>query len=177
MSLNVKQGNQLIIVDPEKDFSVFTTTVQKVEGPTTVKGDDGKLIQVQNVEVTDGQHPYRLNELPTDRSVFTYANGTIVADSLQTVSTEARRVLNQVEQTLNSVPQLQKIQAGMTRVLEQSDRDYADKKQMREELNLLRQQNEELRRANEQQAKAQKDILAEIKTLRDELKIPKSKEK
>lgn len=174
MSLQVKQGNQLFVVDPERGFDVYTTTIQKVEGPTAVKGDDGKIFQVLNVETTDGQHPFRFNELPTDRNVFTYANGTIVADSLQTLATEARRVLGQVEQTLNSVPQLKSIQEGMTKVLEQSDHEYAEKKQMREELSTVRKLYEEQLEMNRQMME---EFKKEIKSLRDEVKTSKSKEK
>lgn len=167
MSLQLKQGSQLIVVEAGNGFKVYYPTVQKVTGPLAIKNEQGQPVQGYNVEATDGQQPFQFNELPADRNVHTYANGTIVADNIQSMAAEARRVRQQAQQTIASLPRLQEIEAGMGKVLEEIDPDYAEKKKMREELDAVREQNKQM----------MEEFKREMKALRDELKTSKSKEK
>lgn len=178
MFSQVKQNDQLIVVESGNNFKVYRVQVTENGKQSTVMNGQNQPVQVVSViKATDGQQPFEFKELPANSNVFTYPNGTIVAVSRDAMAIEMKRLNAFSTDVINSVQQHRAIKAGTEKVLEEIDTEYAEKRQMREQLELLRQQNEELRKANEAQAKMMDDVSKEIKSLRDELKTSKSKEK
>lgn len=183
MFSNVKQNSRLTVVETGINFKVYHVQVTETGKQTTVMSNQNQPLHVVSyIKATDGQQPFEFKELPVGNTVFTYADGTIVATSQEAMAVEMRRLNRNSREILASLPAHQQIVAGTEQVLEQIDNEYAEKKQMREQLQLLTQQNEELRKANEEQAKANaeqdktmKALIEEVKSLRNDMKTSNSK--
>lgn len=174
MFSQVKQNSQLIIVESGNNFKVYRAQVTDVGNQTTVMNSANQAVQVVSViKATDGQQPFEFKEIPSGTAVFTYPNGTIVATSTEVMAAEMRRLNAVSRDVISSIPKYQHIQAGTEYVLEEIDPEYAEKKQMREQIELLKKQNEELKMSKAEMDKALADINAEIKSLRKEVKTPK----
>ena len=190
MFSNVKQNSRLTVVETGNNFKVYHVQVTETGKQTTVMSNQNQPLQVVSyIKATDGQQPFEFKELPVGNTVFTYADGTIVATSQEAMAAEMRRLNRNSREILASLPAHQQIVAGTEQVLEQIDNEYAEKKQMREQLQLLTKQNEELRKANDdqkksneeqakanaEQAKAMKALMDEVKSLRNDVKATTSK--
>lgn len=169
MFSNVKQNDRLVIVESVNDFKVYTATVTEVGSQTTVMNSQNQAVKVVSyIKCTDGQQPFELKEIPVNADLHAYPNGTAVATSNEEMAKEMRRLNSFSRSIINSVPQHNAIIAGTERVLEQIDPEYAEKVMMRQQLELLKQQNEEL-------LKSREDFKKEIASLRNDLKTSKSK--
>lgn len=178
MFQNVKLNDQIMVVESSNNFKVYRAQVTEVGQQKTVMDSQNRPVQVVSViKATDGQQPFEFKELPAGNAVFTYMNGTIVASSRDAMAMEMRRLNGYSREVINSVPNHHAIVAGTESVLEDIDPEYAEKKQMRQQMDLMRQQNAELLKAREQQEKAIKEFAAEIKSLREEIKGDKPKPK
>lgn len=176
-----KVNDQLIVVETGNNFKTYRVQVTEVGQLTTSINESKQAVQVVSViKATDGQQPFEFKELPSNATVYTYPNGTIVAVNQEVMAAEMKRLKNFSTSVIQSLPHHQAILVGTESVLEEIDPEYAEKKRMREQLALLTQQNEELKKSNEEQKKANeeqaemmREIREEMKSLRQEVKTSK----